>query len=110
MELWYVAMFLAFFTMYPPKYSCIAPELLPFSNPDNFNMVLHSVDLEWLWISLLLILQILMNVGLLKLEIANTDVEIYSVHINATVMKGIQCKIINANVSMITCPLSYLIF
>ena len=43
-ELWYVAMFLALFTMYP-KYSCIAPELLPFSNPDNFNMVLHSVDL-----------------------------------------------------------------
>ena len=41
-----VPMFLAHLTMCPPTYSCTAPEVLPVCNPDTFDMVLHSVELE----------------------------------------------------------------
>lgn len=51
-------------------------------------------------------LQTLMNVRQLKLGTVNTDVEIHWAHTNATVMKDIHCKRINAKVSMITCQLS----
>ena len=47
-------------------------------------------------------LQILMNVRQHKLGTANTDVEIHWGRINATVMKGIHCKAMNAKVSLHT--------
>ena len=46
-------------------------------------------------------LQILMNVRQHKLGTANTGVEIHWAHTNATAMKGIHCKRMNAKVSHI---------